>query len=147
MGFQKWEIVAVSIAVACAITCVVMSIVFAYNVALVYPSAYVNVVRENATMYEFYMRCDLANDGRRRLELQEACGVSLFIIEPACAIPWHSYYYGTYGFGKMPCLTNYLHAFTRTENLNINLVALASLMMALGAAAFTVAAVFFIIND
>lgn len=138
--FRAWEYVVIPVAVASTLVCLIMSVVFAYNVSLVYPSPYVNVVgHPNYT--DFFMRCDVAADGKKRLELLTSCGGAPFVVEPSCSIPWGSYFYATYAFGQMPCPTRYLDTFTRTENLAVNLVILASLLMALGAVVFAVIAI------
>jgi len=117
-----------------ALTCFIMAIVFSYVPSLVYPKHIVNVANGNLT--EYYLRCDKAN-GEFLSTLLEKCNTSDFKIEPDCNIPsWYSYWYKVFVFGKMECPSGYLESFTRTENLSVNLVAVASSMMILGGIIF-----------
>lgn len=118
-----------------ALTCLVMSIVFAYDIALIYPNVIVNVLVTNSSTSrtQFYMRCDQTNNKVALENLLSSCGTENFNIQPGCNfLYYYSYYYGTYGFGDMHCPTGYLNQFTNTVNMNVNLVIVASIMMILG---------------
>lgn len=71
------------VTIAACITCFVMLIVFAYDIALVYPDPIVNVA--NATnlatgtsVLEFYLRCDQANGGPGAQNVLLNCGTQNF---------------------------------------------------------------------
>lgn len=121
-----------------ALICLIMSIVFAYDIALVYPHVYVNVV--NATNYDklqFLMRCDQANNKALLANLLQSCGVETFNVQPGCnLLSYYSYWYQAYSFAEMKCPTGYLLQFVDTINSNVNLVIVASSMMIIGCILF-----------
>lgn len=116
-----------------AVTCLVMSIVFSYVPSLVYPEYIVNTRVVNGTLTDFYLRCDCAKSGECRSNIRKSCNAPGFLTEPDCNLhSWYSYWYATFAYGEIECPSGYLEQFTRTENLSVNLVALASSMMILG---------------
>ena len=115
-----------------AVACLIMSIVFSYTPSLVYHQPIVNV-KQKGNLTEFYLRCDLASDGKYKSNILKDCGSNGYTIEPDCNIPSiYSYWYGTFAFGETQCSTGHLENFTATENMKINLIALASSMMIIG---------------
>ena len=121
----------------CALVCLIMSIVFAYDISLIYPDVYVNVATNNNT--QFYMRCDQTTNKVVLANLLQSCGVEYFNVQPGCnLLSYYSYWYGTHSFGEMKCPTGYLDQFKNTIDLNLNLVALASSMMIIGCFIFCV---------
>ena len=124
--------------VVASLGCFVMSIVFSYVPRLVYPHPIVNV--KNVTHQttgishvQFYMRCDISKHGPSQSQLLQDCGAITFAVDPDCNLnSWQSYWASTYGFGEMQCPTLYLQEISATENLSVNLVALASAMMMIG---------------
>ena len=138
---KSWPFITmIVISVAASITCLVMSIVFAYDISLVYPNPIVNVANvtnlaTGVNVLQFYLRCDQANGGSAAQDILSNCGISSFIIVPRCnLIAPQSYYYQTFAFGSVAtCPPGYLQSIGYTVNLGINLVALASVMMIIGA--------------
>lgn len=132
-------IIMVVVTIAACITCFVMSIVFAYDISLVYPDPIVNVANvtnlaTGASVIAFYLRCDQANGGSAEQNILSSCGVHNFEIVPHCnLLSLQSYYYQTFAYGSVTtCPSGYLQGITATANLGVNMVALASAMMILG---------------
>ena len=136
----KFVVAGLVVAGTLALVCMIMSIVFAYDISLVYPNIYVNVF--NTTIdnkMQFYMRCDQSNNKVVLANLLRFCGIETFNVQPGCnLLSYYSYWYQTYSFGEMKCPTGYLNQFTTTIDVNINLVALASSMMIIGTLIFLI---------
>ncbi len=132
MGRTTIIVIGVIITAVLTLTCLVMSIVFAYDISLVYPNSVVNVISIDQGI-SFYLRCDQANGGGL-ITILALCNITSFEIQPHCNIlSLQSYYYQTYAAGLVKtCPTGYLQSATSTTNLGVNLVALASAMMMLG---------------
>jgi hypothetical protein len=139
---------------AASITCLVMSIVFAYDIVLVYHDPIVNVanvtnLESELSVIEFYLRCDQAYGGTAAQNILFSCGIQSYEVSPHCNSPSLSYYYQTYAFASVAsCPTGYLQAITSTVNLGVNLVALASIgMILLMIAVWTPCIILYIISN
>jgi len=137
---KTWAfIVMLVVTIAACVACFVMSIVFAYDISLVYSDPIVNVANvtnlaTGSSVIEFYLRCDQANGGAGAQSILSNCGIHNFEIVPHCnLLSLQSYYYQTFAYGSVSsCPSGYLQGIKATTNLGVNLVALASSMMILG---------------
>lgn len=132
-------LVVIGLSVAASIVCLTMCIVFSYDITLTYPDAIVNVanttdLETGASILSFYLRCDRVIGGPGLENLLLACGQTTYSSLPKCNI-LSSQGYGQqqYAYGALAaCPTGYLQAITATVNLDVNYVALAVAMCALG---------------
>lgn len=123
------QAIILGLTIAACITCIVMTVVFCFDISLVYPQPIVNV-----RALTFYMRCDQVSGGSPLLALVVACNATSFVVQPTCNNPGlQGYVRQAYGYGVLDqCPTGYLQRINDTVNLDANLVLLAVILMGLG---------------